>query len=97
MTNEIIAQIFVLLGSIWVLISLIGIIRLPDYNTKLHALSKVTSLGLAFILFGTIIHFWQLAVVIKAIMVIGFVFLTIPIASHVFAKTLKDDSINSKN
>lgn len=43
---------FILLGAILCLISAIGVLRLPDVYTRMHAASKASTLGVVLILVG---------------------------------------------
>ena len=52
---------FILLGAILCLISAIGVLRLPDVYTRMHAASKASTLGVVLILVGVFFHEWFLA------------------------------------
>lgn len=101
-SDEILAAIFILVGSVIVFISAIGMIRLPDVYTRSHAASKSSTLGVLSTLVGTLIYF-VLAdgyFSIRLILGIFFVFLTAPVAAHVISRSayrkgvpLADESI----
>jgi multicomponent Na+:H+ antiporter subunit G len=89
---EILISIFFLLGVIFILVAAIGLIRLPDLMTRIHAATKATSFGLFLILIGLGLHFggW---VIVKSILLIVFVYLTAPLAASVIAKTAQSEKI----
>ncbi len=76
-----------ILGALFVLVSAIGILRLPDLFMRMHATTKTNSLGIALILIGVILVFPQWNIFFKGLLVIVFTFLTTPLGSHMISKT----------
>jgi len=78
----------VVLGTVIMLISSLGVLRLPDVYTRAHATTKSATLGLLCILAGTFIHFLyhHHLVSIRLILVIFFVFMTAPVAGHMIIR-----------
>lgn len=76
--------IVVLLGAVVSLISVIGLIRLPDVYLRSHAATKSATLGVLFILNGAFLYFWIFEghFSIKLLLGIVFVFLTGPVGGH---------------
>ena len=74
------------LGAFLMVVAGLGIVRMPDLPTRMHASSKAGTLGAAMILIGVAFAFADGAVAVRAILVIGFLFLTAPVASHVIAR-----------
>lgn len=64
-------------------VGVIGLLRFPDVFTRLHASSKVATLGLSFTLIGASILIPEIT--LKAIVLIVFVVLTSPVSSHAIA------------
>ena len=54
---EIIVSILILTGAIFNLIGSIGLVKLPDFFTRLHAPTKATTLGVGSILVASFIYF----------------------------------------
>jgi len=81
-----VAELLVLLGAVFVALAAVGITRLPDFYTRIHAASKSASLGLGLLLAGAAWHFQTTATTVRALAVIGFIFLTTPIATHLVAR-----------
>lgn len=85
---ELSIAIIILAGTIFVFISAIGFIRLPDVYNRAHALSKSSTLGVLFVLLGTFLFFLFMEgyFSIKIFLGIFFVFLTAPVSSHVILR-----------
>lgn len=102
MTN-LICSLLILFGSLLSLTAAIGMLRMPDLLMRMHAGTKAGTLGVSLILTAIAIHFAMISVAIKVIIIIGFLFLTIPIGAHMLGraayiiqvplweKTCKDD------
>ena len=68
------------------IISAIGIIRLPDFYIRMSAITKAGTLGIGFIATGIGIYFNDLGVVTKVIAIILFMMLSSPVAAHVISR-----------
>jgi multicomponent Na+:H+ antiporter subunit G len=91
--KEIISIIFILLGSIFILISAIGLLRMPDLYMRMSATTKAVTLGVGFILLGTAIHFWEVGILSRAIIIISFLFVTAPVAAHMVGRAAYFDGV----
>lgn len=56
--TEIISGLFLLAGSLFILLSAIGVLRMPDLFTRMSATTKASTLGVGFVLIGTA-FFWM--------------------------------------
>ena len=84
---EIIASIVVLIGSLFLLLASIGLIRMPDVYNRLQAGTKATTLGSLLIFLGFLIYNpnnWS-----KYVLLVLFIFLTNPLSSHALARAAK--------
>lgn len=77
-------------GIIFVLAGTIGVLRLPDFFTRLHAAGMTDTLGAELILIGLIFQAdkvsaepWQM--IAKLLLVAFFLFVTSPTATHAIA------------
>ncbi len=75
-----------LLGSSIILLSAMGILRLPDAICRGHALGKGMTLGLILVLVGLWVYLGLETAGIKLPLAVAFQFLTIPIASHLLVR-----------
>ena len=75
-------------GVIFTMVTVIGILRLPDVYTRAHAASKSATLGVLSILLGVFFHFWlnEGHVSIQLLLGIVFLFITSPIGGHLMGR-----------
>jgi multicomponent Na+:H+ antiporter subunit G len=87
---ELILSVLVLLGSFFILIASVGLVRFSDLYGRLHASTKATSFGIVLMLLGASIFFNDVQVYIKTLLIVLFVYLTAPLAAHSIAKTQQE-------
>ncbi len=83
---EWIIAILLVIGAIFMLLAALGALRFPDVFTRMHAATKASSFGAGLMLIGAVIYFAQLYITIEALLVIIFIFLTAPVASHMIGR-----------
>ena len=66
---EILSGILVILGSLSIIVGLLGVYRMPDFYTRLHAASVIDTLGTILILFGLILYAGLNIVSIKLLLI----------------------------
>ena len=69
------------------LLGAIGLNRFPDIFMRMHAATKAPSLGAMFLLIAFALHFSDIETTLKTIVIILFIFMTTPIASHTIGAT----------
>jgi multicomponent Na+:H+ antiporter subunit G len=74
-------------GLFFMLVTAIGIIRLPDFFTRVHAVSKTETLGISLVLLGLALHEGATLVSLKLGLAVGFVFLANPVAAHLLTRS----------
>ncbi|MBL1213246.1 MAG: monovalent cation/H(+) antiporter subunit G [Ignavibacteriae bacterium] len=84
--KEIISAVFIVLGTLFIFISALGILRMPDLFMRMSATTKTATLGVGFILLGTAIHFWEIGIFSRAMIIISFLMLTAPVAAHMIGR-----------
>jgi len=84
---ELVASLFIFLGSAFCLLAAIGVLRMPDLLIRMHAATKAGTLGISLILIGVAIYLSVFDVWLKAIVAIIFIFITNPIAAHMLARS----------
>lgn len=84
--SEIFVIFFLVVGTLFVLLSAVGVFRMPDLYSRMHASTKAGTLGVSCLLFAAAIHFGDLGVSTRALLVIAFLFLTAPVAAHMIAQ-----------
>lgn len=76
-------------GSIFVLIGAFGLIRLPDFYTRLHAAGITDTLGAELILLGLMFQAGLSLITVKLILISLFIFFTSPTATHAVANAAR--------
>jgi multicomponent Na+:H+ antiporter subunit G len=72
-------------GLFFVLAGTVGVIRLPDFYTRLHAAGMTDTLGAELILFALMLQSDNWQVIAKLLLVAFFLFVTSPTATHAVA------------
>lgn len=80
---EIAGLIFIAIGVIFNVIGIVGLTRLPDIYTRLHATGKVSTVGVCSLLLGA--AFLMPDAALKLIALAVFAVLTLPVSTHVIA------------
>ncbi|MBS9719863.1 monovalent cation/H(+) antiporter subunit G [Tianweitania sp. BSSL-BM11] len=81
-----VAAILLLVGSIFTLTAAIGLLRLPDVYSRMHAASKVGTLGSCVILLALAVVEADLTVATRVVAAITFFIITAPISAHLLAR-----------
>jgi len=84
--SSVIIVILVTLGTLFVLLSAIGLIRMPDTYMRISVNTKAATLGVGLILVGTAVFFNDLSTTSRALVIILFVFLTAPVSAHLIGR-----------
>jgi len=85
-TLELITLLLSAAGVLLMLVAGLGILRMPDLPTRMHAASKAGTLGAALILLGVALHFKDPGLVVLVILICLFLFLTGPVAAHMIGR-----------
>ena len=80
------AFIFLLSGFFFITVTALGLIRFPDFYTRLHAAGKGDTLGIALFIIGLAIYNGLNLVSLKLLLIVLFVFLANPIGCHVLSR-----------
>lgn len=77
-----------LIGGFFTLVGAIGLARLPDFYTRLHAPTKATTLGVGAVMVASVIYFASIedSMHTAEILITMFLFLTAPISANILAK-----------
>jgi len=84
--NEIIAAILLVGSLFFFLASAIGMIRLPDFYSRLHASGNSETMGLMLACLGLVFYEGPTLTAIKIVIIFLLVFLANPIGTHVLGK-----------
>ncbi|MHB1224771.1 MAG: Na+/H+ antiporter subunit G [Gemmatimonadaceae bacterium] len=85
---ELLVSALLVVGASFVLIGAIGVVRLPDIYSRLHAPGLGTTLGLGATLAASVLYFAGRGVVsLHELLIAFFIFITAPISAHLIAKS----------
>ena len=80
-----ISAVLMLTGAVFVLAGAVGMMRLPDFYTRMHAAGVTDTLGAELIIIGLMFQSGWSLVTVKLALLGLFVFLTSPTATHATA------------
>ncbi|MDD2401030.1 MAG: monovalent cation/H(+) antiporter subunit G [Clostridia bacterium] len=81
-----VALFFLLGGFFFTTVAAIGVIRFPDFYTRLHASGKGDTLGVAMSIIGLAIYNGFNLISLKLMFIVVFIFLANPIGTHVLSR-----------
>lgn len=81
-----IAGLLIIIGAAFALVAAVGLVRLPDVYSRMHAASKAGTLGSGVMLLALAVVANDQATITRALAGILFFLLTAPIAAHLLAK-----------
>lgn len=84
---DLVAQGCLLTGALLVLFGGIGVLRFPDFFTRMHAAGVTETLAATLILAGLMLMAGWSLVLFKLVLILLFIMITSPTASHVLAKS----------
>lgn len=77
----------ILLGSIFLVAAAVGVLRFPDVYVRLHASTKLVTLGGVGIFGGAAIAFADVGAQERVLLVAAFFFLTAPLSGYMIARS----------
>jgi multicomponent Na+:H+ antiporter subunit G len=83
---DIIAGILLLIGAVFSLGAVVGIIRFPDVYSRMHSASKAGTLGAGLMLLAIAVQANDVSIITRALAAIVFFLLTAPISAHLLAR-----------
>ena len=83
---SVLSWVCLLAGCCFLLIGTIGLLRLPDLFTRMHAVAIVDTLGTILIVAGLILQSGFTLVSIKLLLIVFFILFTSPTSTHALAK-----------
>jgi multicomponent Na+:H+ antiporter subunit G len=86
MIRDCVSAALMLAGMIFLLLSAVGVLRLPDFYMRLQAAAKASTLGLVCTILAASVWFPTAWVFSRSILIVAFVFLTAPVAAHIIGR-----------
>ncbi len=84
--KDIFCGLFLIIGALCCFIGSLGIIRFPDFFTRLHAASLIDTVGIGFIFLGFIIQAGFTLITVKLLIILILMFFLSPLVTHAAAR-----------
>ncbi len=84
------------LGSAFCIIGGIGLIRLPDFYSRIHGGGITDTLGAGLVMLGLMLQAGWSLVTVKLVLIMLFLLLTSPVASHAIARAARHSGLEPK-
>jgi len=81
-----ISIILMVVGFFFLLTAVVGVLRMPDFFSRLHAVGKCDTLGVGLILGGLVVHEGVSFTSAKILLILIFVSLANPTATHALGR-----------
>ena len=75
-----------LAGGFFTLAGAVGLVRMPDVFTRMHAASVIDTLGAGFLALGMMLQAGLTLVSVKLLFILGLIFFTGPVITHALAQ-----------
>ncbi|MBJ6371066.1 monovalent cation/H(+) antiporter subunit G [Sedimentitalea arenosa] len=82
---ETLSWVFILSGSFFSIVGAVGILRFPDFWSRLHAASISDSAGVILLLLGMAMQAGWTLITVKLFIILAFLFITGPTSTHAVA------------
>ena len=83
--QDIFSWAFIAVGGFFLVVGGLGLVRLPDFYTRLHAAGITDTMGAGLLLLGMMVHEGWTLVTGKLLLIGLFLFFTSPTATHAIA------------
>ena len=87
LAGALVPDLLILFGCAFLLTAAIGLVRFPDLYTRLHATTKLVSLGGIGIFGGAAIAFAEVQATERVLLIAVFFFLTAPLSAYMISRS----------
>lgn len=84
--NDIATSALLALGTAFTLFAALGLVRMPDFYTRMQAMTKGTTLGVGLIMGAVALHFTGGPAVTRALAIVLFFFATSPAGGQMLSR-----------
>ena len=93
---DVASWILILTGGAFCVIGAVGLLRMPDFFTRMHAASVTDTVGAGFMLLGMMFVAGVSLVTVKLVIIGFLIFFTSPTATHALAKAAVQRGLEPK-
>ncbi|WP_415382707.1 monovalent cation/H(+) antiporter subunit G [Halosimplex sp. TS25] len=87
--HAVVVTALVAVGSFFLLVGTVGLLRFPNVYNRMHATSKAATLGTSSILLATAVYYGPAGDALTALVGIVFLFFTAPTGAHVISRAAR--------
>jgi multicomponent Na+:H+ antiporter subunit G len=80
------SALLILLGSFFTIVGAVGLVRMPDVFTRMHATSVIETLGVGLLILGMCLEAGLTLVTVKLLLLFALFFFTGPAITHALAQ-----------
>jgi len=84
--TDVIVGLLILFAGVFGVIGAVGLLRMPDILIRAHASTKIGTLSCGLITAAAAVYFGDAGTSVRAVLIILFLLLTAPIASHMIGR-----------
>ncbi|MBE0612562.1 MAG: monovalent cation/H(+) antiporter subunit G [Burkholderiales bacterium] len=89
MLVDVLSWVCIVAGGIFCVIGAIGLVRMPDFYTRMHAASITDTIGAGLLLFGMMLQAGFTLIAVKLVMIGLLLLFANPTATHALAKAAR--------
>ena len=90
---DVLSWALILLGSFFTVVGALGLVRMPDVFTRMHAASVTETLGVGFLILGMCMQAGLSLVTLKLFFLLALFFFTAPVVTHALAQACMHEGI----
>lgn len=84
--RDILSWVLLAAGGVFCMIGALGLLRMPDFYTRMHAASVIDTLGAGLLLLGMMLQAGLTLISVKLLFIGVLLFFTSPTATHALAR-----------
>jgi multicomponent Na+:H+ antiporter subunit G len=90
---ELASWAFVLTGSFFTVVGALGLVRMPDVFTRMHAASVTDTVGVGFLIAGMCLQAGFSLITLKLLFVLALFLFTAPVVTHALAQACLHEGV----
>lgn len=93
---DVVSGVLILAGSFFVVVGALGLVRMPDVYTRMHAASVTDTLGAGLLLVGLMLQAGFTLVTLKLLFLLLLFLFTTPLAAHALTQAALHEGVEPK-
>jgi len=90
---DIVSWVLILLGSFFTVSGAVGLVRMPDLFTRMHAVSVIDTTGIGFLFIGMMLQAGFSLVTLKLLFILVLFFFASPVITHALAQAALHEKV----